>query len=73
MIAVIISIYLFIGLLVTTWFLTTGFSQGGVGEQFAEWYGETGMPFVLMTSVLFAGIGLFWPIVICILLWIGYH
>lgn len=73
MIAVIISIYLFIGLLVTSWFLTTGFSQEGVGEQFVEWYDDAGVPFLLITSVLFSGIGLFWPIVISILLWYKIH
>ena len=67
MIALIISIYLFIGLLVTTCFLTTGFSQKGVGEQFAMWYDDAGTPFVLLVSVLFLGIGLFWPMVVGIL------
>lgn len=67
MIALIISIYLFIGLLVTTCFLTTCFSQKGVGEQFAMWYDDAGTPFILLVSVLFLGIGLFWPIVVGIL------
>lgn len=74
MIALIISIYLFIGLIFTTWFFVTGFSQEGVAKQYVEWYDEAGMPFAIMVSVIAGtGLGLFWPIVLCILLWIKYH
>lgn len=69
MIAIIIGIYLFIGLLFTTWFLITGFSQEGISEQYVEWYRSIGMSFVILCSVMFAaGLGLFWPISVTILL-----
>ena len=74
MIALIISIYLFIGLIFTTWFFVTGFSQEGAAKQYVEWYDEAGMPFAIMVSVIAGtGLGLFWPIIICIMLWSKYH
>ena len=69
MIAIIVGIYLFIGLLFTTWFLVMGFSQEGVGEQYIKWYRSCRMSFVIFVSVMFsAGLGLFWPITVGILL-----
>ena len=69
MIAIIIGIYLFIGLLFTTWFLITGFSQEGTGEWYIKWFHSFGMSFVTIVSVMFAaGLGLFWPIPVTILL-----
>ena len=74
MITIIVSIYLFVGLIFTTWFFVTGFCQEGVGEQYVEWFNEAGMPFTIMVSVIAGtGLGLFWPIVLCVLLWIRYH
>ena len=74
MITIIVSIYLFIGLIFTTWFFVTGFSQEGIGEQYVEWYDEAGMPFAIMVSIVSGtGLGLFWPIVLCCLLWSKYH
>lgn len=43
-------------------------------KQYVEWFNEAGMPFAIMVSVIAGtGLGLFWPIVLCVLLWIRYH